>query len=67
MEGRKEEIKEYLIQNVNPLIEPMLQKIAEEKPTDVLLYISSWVAQKLGNLFRLFRLKAEINLLIRFR
>jgi hypothetical protein len=29
MEDRKEEIKQYLAQNVTPLIEPMLKAIAE--------------------------------------
>lgn len=48
MEDKKEEVKSYLKENVNPIIEPLLQKIAEEKPWDVLVWIRTWVNQKIG-------------------
>lgn len=51
MEDKKEEIKSYLNANVNPIIEPMLQRIAEEKPWDVLIWISTWVNQRIGKKF----------------
>ena len=62
MEDRKEEVKSYLKDHVNPIVEPMLQRIAEEKPWDVLVWISTWVNQRIGYKIYLLRLKENIIL-----
>jgi hypothetical protein len=42
-----EENKRYLLENVNHIIEPMLQKITQEKPKDVLLWMSLYISGKI--------------------
>jgi hypothetical protein len=55
MEEKGKQIQTYLSTKANPVIQPMLEEMARERPTEVLPWMQSYVNRKISNFGLNFR------------
>jgi hypothetical protein len=47
MAEKKEEIKRYLQEQVNPVIKPLLEQLSKERPSNIMQFILNYAQQHL--------------------
>lgn len=55
MEEKSKQIQEYLQNKVNPIMQPMLELLAKEKPNNILEWIQLYVNKKISKISIIFR------------
>ena len=55
MSEKKKEINEYLVNHVNPFIEPLIYEIVKKRPVDPESFAIAWLKQHVGKQHSNFR------------
>ncbi len=56
MEEKIKQIQNYLTTKANPIVQPMLEQMAKERPDNVLPWMQSYINKKISKFIAYFRL-----------
>jgi F0F1-type ATP synthase delta subunit len=59
MEEKIKQIQTYLSSKANPIVQPMLEQMAKERPEKVLPWMQAYINKKMRTLFHLFRITSR--------
>lgn len=60
MSDKKKEVQEYLANNVNTWVEPMIYDIVKKRPTDPVAHAHKWLSNYISKSFLKYRRKEAI-------